>query len=136
MMASAASAQTSEIHLDSIGQIALTVNDLAESRDFYRHILGMKWLFDAGQMAFFQCGSVRLMIGVAETPVKPEGTILYFNVADILGTSSILKDKGVVFLQEPHLVARMQACDLWMAFIQDPTGNTLALMSEVQSAPA
>jgi methylmalonyl-CoA/ethylmalonyl-CoA epimerase len=129
-------ASIAEVHLDTIGQIALTVRDLAESREFYRDILGMRLLFGAGQMAFFQCEGIRLMIGLAETPVTPQGTILYFEVADILGTSATLKNKGVLFVQEPHLVAKMQDHDLWMAFFKDPSGNTLALMSELPRASA
>jgi catechol 2,3-dioxygenase-like lactoylglutathione lyase family enzyme len=54
---------TSAVHLDQIGQIAITVSDLARSQQFYQHTLGMKLLFNAGNMAFFQCGSVRLMLG-------------------------------------------------------------------------
>lgn len=61
--------QGSEVHLDSIGQIAITVSDLAKSKQFYRDVLGMTFLFDAGAMAFFQCGAIRLMIGLAETPI-------------------------------------------------------------------
>ena len=44
------------IQLGCIGQIALTVTDLAEAKRFYGETLGMKFLFDAGTMAFFQCG--------------------------------------------------------------------------------
>jgi methylmalonyl-CoA/ethylmalonyl-CoA epimerase len=119
------------IHLDSIGQIALTVRDLVESRDFYQNTLGLKLLFEAGQMVFFQCGSLRLMIGLAERPTTPDGTILYFRVAEIHSVAAALKTKSVEFVQQPHLVASMPGHDLWMAFLKDPSGNTLALMSEV-----
>ena len=51
------------VSLNQIGQIAITVSDLAQSQQFYEHTLGMKLLFNAGNMAFFQCGSVRLMLG-------------------------------------------------------------------------
>jgi methylmalonyl-CoA/ethylmalonyl-CoA epimerase len=131
--ATAASQLDSASRLESIGQIALTVNDLAESKHFYQDILGMKFLFDAGTMVFFQVGTVRLMIGLAEAPTTPEGTILYFRVADILAIAAALKEKGVIFEQEPHLVAKMPGHDLWMAFLKDPTGNVLALMSEVSN---
>jgi methylmalonyl-CoA/ethylmalonyl-CoA epimerase len=127
-------AQGVEVHLDSIGQIALTVRDLAESKVFYEKTLGLKLLFDAGQMVFFQCGTIRLMIGLAEKPVTPEGTILYFRVADISAVAGSLKEKSVVFLQEPHLVAKMVDHDLWMAFFKDPTGNVIGLMSEMARA--
>jgi methylmalonyl-CoA/ethylmalonyl-CoA epimerase len=126
--------ETSAVHLDTIAQIALTVRDLAESRAFYEKTLGMKLLFDAGQMVFFQCGSIRLMIGLPEKPLAPEGTILYFKVTNIQDTTSSLKAKGVIFIQEPHLVAKMPDHDLWLAAFKDPTGNVIELMSEVARA--
>jgi methylmalonyl-CoA/ethylmalonyl-CoA epimerase len=125
------SSASTAIQIESIGQIALTVRELAESKHFYQEILGMKFLFDAGTMAFFQVGSVRLLLGLAEKPTTPEGTILYFRVADIQVATEALKQKGVGFLQEPHLIAKMPDHDLWMAFLKDPSGNVLGLMSEV-----
>lgn len=134
-------AATTPIHLDEIGQIALTVPNLDEARAFYRDTLGMKFLFDAGTMTFFQCGSIRLLIGTGEattatnanqTAMSP--TILYFRVPDIQAAHAALKEKAVHFEQEPHLVARMKSHDLWIAFLKDPAGNTLALMSEIVRA--
>ena len=54
------------VHLEKIGQIALTVTDLARARDFYQHTLGMRFLFDAGPMSFFQCGDIRFALGTGE----------------------------------------------------------------------
>jgi methylmalonyl-CoA/ethylmalonyl-CoA epimerase len=119
------------VHLSEIGQIALTVQDLQRAKDFYQNTLGMQLLFEAGAMAFFQCGSIRLMLGTSEKSAPSEGTILYFRVADIHGVHSALKDRGVPFVQEPHVAARMKSHDLWLSFLRDPDGNTLALMSEI-----
>jgi methylmalonyl-CoA/ethylmalonyl-CoA epimerase len=120
------------VHLSEIAQVAITVQNLDEARHFYQNVLGMHFLFDAGQMAFFQCGAVRLMLGASDKAPAPGGTILYFRVSDIQLTHTALKQQDVVFLQEPHLVARMKSHDLWMAFLKDPAGNTLALMSEIE----
>jgi methylmalonyl-CoA/ethylmalonyl-CoA epimerase len=116
--------------LNEIGQIALTVRDLGRAKNFYQNTLGMKFLFDAGTMAFFQCGAVRLMIGLSEEAVPVGGTILYFKAPDIQKVHDVLKERGVAFLQAPHLVAKMPDHDLWMAFLKDPEGNTVGLMSE------
>jgi len=121
----------SNVQLNDIGQIGLTVRDLTRAKDFYQNTLGMRLLFDAGSMAFFQCGSIRLMIGLSEEAVPIGGTILYFRVQDIQKVHGELKEKGVDFVQPPHLVGRMPDHELWMAFLKDPEGNTLALMSEV-----
>jgi len=121
--------QTAPVRLDQLAQIALAVTDLARAKEFYKDVLGMTFLFDAGTMVFFQCGGIRLMIGTGETPGG--GTILYFKVTDIQQTYTALQQKAVAFLQPPHLVARMPSHDLWLAIFKDPDGNTLALMSEV-----
>jgi methylmalonyl-CoA/ethylmalonyl-CoA epimerase len=121
-----------QVHLDTIGQIAITVSNLERSRSFYWTRLGMRFLFDAGNMAFFQCGNIRLMIGAANRPVQPGGTILYFRVDDIHATHAALAAKDVEFLQKPHLVARMPEHDLWIAFLADPDQNPIGLMCELK----
>jgi len=126
--------KTAAVHLEQIGQIALTARDLARAKQFYRDVLGMTFLFDAGTLAFFQCGPVRLMIALAENPITPAGTILYFKIPDIQAAHTALAEQGVTFLQPPHLIAKMPDHDLWMAFLEDTEGNTLALMSEVPRA--
>lgn len=118
------------VQLSEIGQIALTVSDLKRAQDFYQNTLGMEFLFEAGTMVFFQCGSIRLMIG-ASHEASAGGTILYFKVSDIHAVHEVLKGREVAFVDEPHLVARMPDHDLWMVFLKDPDGNTLGLMSEV-----
>jgi len=121
------------VHLDAIGQIAISVSDFALSREFYKDTLGMKHLFDAGPMAFFQCGAVRFMVGAGnEKTVTPGGTILYFKVDDLAAAHAALVEKNVFFFSDPHLVAKMPDHDLWMAFFKDPDGYTIGLMSEVK----
>ena len=40
---------------------------------------------------------------------------------------------GVEFRNEPHVIARLPDLEVWMAFFNDTEGNTLALMSELQT---
>jgi methylmalonyl-CoA/ethylmalonyl-CoA epimerase len=123
---------SNRVHLDNITQIALTVRDLTRAKAFYGDILGMRFLFSAGAMEFFQCGAIRLMLGLSEhQPITPAGTILYFKVPDIHATHASLRDRGVFFLQPPHLIARMATHDLWLAVFKDLDDNTLALMGEI-----
>ena len=135
-MTTDATPNPSQVNLDEIGQIAVTVTDLARSRDFYQNILGMHFLFDAGSMVFFQCGKIRFAIGNSGTPVAPSGTILYFRVPDIHAAHEALAAKGVVFIQEPFRVARMADHDLWLAPFRDPDGNPIELMCELPHATA
>lgn len=121
--------------LERIGQIAINVKSLERAVAFYRDTLGMKFLFEAPGLAFFDCGGVRLMLGPAEKPeFDHPGSILYYKVADIGATHRRLRDRGVVFEAEPHLVARLPEHDLHLAFFRDTEGNLLALMGEVARA--
>jgi len=118
--------------ITGIGQIAINARDLPRAMAFYRDILGLPLLFEAPQMAFFDCGGIRLMLGFASEPrFDHPGSILYYRVADIAAAHRALVARGVTFEQPPHRVARLASHDLWLAFFDDPEGNTLALMSEV-----
>ncbi|MFL6234990.1 MAG: VOC family protein [Thermoanaerobaculia bacterium] len=117
-----------------IAQIAVVVRDIDRAVAFYRDTLGLKLLFQAPpKLAFFDCGGVRLMLSLPEeAEFDHPSSILYYKVDDIRGTWTILRDRGVDFRDEPHLIARMPDHELWMAFFRDGEGNTLALMSEVR----
>lgn len=118
------------MNLSTIGQIAVHIQDLDRAVKFYRDRLGLKFLFQAPPgLAFFDAGGVRLMLS------PPEGdaggtSILYFTVGDIHQATAALRDRGVGFTDEPHIIAKMDTYDLWMAFFKDSEGNTMALMSE------
>ena len=116
-----------------IAQIAINVKDMPRAIAFYRDTLGLRFLFEAPpQMAFFECGGVRLMFGV---PEKPEfdhpSSIVYYHVPDMTAAVTALKQKGIAFEGEPHMVAKLEKADLWLAFIRDSEGNPVGLMSEV-----
>lgn len=118
--------------LSTIGQIAVHVQELERAVAFYRDRLGMKFLFQAPPgLAFFDAGGVRLMLS------RPEGesggtSVLYFKVDGIQDATATLKERGVRFTDEPHIIAKMETHDLWMAFFKDSENNTHALMSEVR----
>lgn len=120
--------------LSIIGQIAVTVTDVDRAVAFYRDQLGMKFLFQFPGMGFFDCSGVRLMLSTAEKPADQYSSVVYFKVPDIGGAFLAISGRGVAFEREPHLLARLPGHDLWMAFLRDPDGNLLALMSEVARA--
>jgi methylmalonyl-CoA/ethylmalonyl-CoA epimerase len=132
-------AVSSDIGVTRIGQIAFTVADVPRAVAFYRDVLGLRFLFEAPpNLAFFDCGGTRLML----TPPEREGahagqefnSILYYTVADIQVAAGALTGRGVQFEQPPHIVARLDKADLWMAFFKDADGHMLAIMSEVPRA--
>jgi methylmalonyl-CoA/ethylmalonyl-CoA epimerase len=84
---------TPALGLSAIGQIAVNAHDIPRAVRFYRDALGMRLLFEAPpKMAFFDCGSVRLMLSLPETSEYDHpGSVLYFRVDDIDQTHSTLK---------------------------------------------
>lgn len=118
--------------LSRIGQIAINAHDVDRATAFYRDVLELPHLFRAGQLSFFDCGGVRLMLDKAEKPeFDHPSSILYFQVGDIGAAHKRLKEAGARFEDEPHVIAQMPKYDLWMTFFRDSEGNLLALMSEL-----
>ena len=111
----------------------MRARDLDRAVDFYRDILGLQFLFKPSpKLAFFDCGGLRLMLSVPESPAFDHpGSILYFNVSNIDEGYQGLRTKGVNFRAEPHCIAKMEDREVWMAFFDDSEGNLLALMSEI-----
>ena len=120
------------IKLGPLGQIALTVANLDAAVAFYRDAVGLPFLFAFPNLAFFNCGGVRLMISTPEAgEVVANGATLYFTVSDIQAAYAQLQARGVPFVDAPHAIADMGSYTLWMAFFRDPDNHLLGIMAEV-----
>ena len=114
-----------------IGQIAIVCEDVARARTFYRDVLGLRHLFDAGPtLSFFECGGVRLMLTTPEGSSERMSSMLYYFVTDIDAACRDLASKGVASLEAPHMIAKMPDHDLWLAAFKDSEGNSLGIMEE------
>jgi len=123
---------TPDLHLNQIGQIAINAHDLDRALAFYRDTLGLRHLFRAGDMAFFDCGGIRLMLALPDNPeLDHPSSILYFKVADIQQAHAALVARQVRIQEPPILVAKLEQHDLWLSSFYDSEDNLLALMSEV-----
>ena len=119
------------IALNQLGQVSLTVDDVDAAEAFYCGKLGLRRLFRFGDLLFCDLAGVRLMIEKSRAePFSPSSSVLYFRAADIGLTMNVLVERGVAFVDQPHLIAPMEDHDLWMVFFKDPAGNTHALMQE------
>jgi len=121
-----------QIGLSEIGQIAITVGDVAKATAFYRDVLGLKFLFGVGpNLAFFSAGSVRIMLSMPQgAGTVGKNSILYFKVTDIVAAHAAMVARGAKSESAPGLVARMPDHELWLAGLSDPEGNIIELMEE------
>jgi len=119
--------------LGHLAQISLTVTDIERSVAFFRDVLGLRHLFTAGQLAFFDCDGVRLMVDALAEAQGRGNSVLYFRVTDIHGVQEALAAKGVPFDGAPHRIhTHADGTEEWMTFFHDPDGNVLALASAVK----
>lgn len=131
------------MNLGPLGQIAVTVRHIERATTFYASAIGLRLLFRAGGLSFFDCGGLRLMLSEPEgtvgpvpadappvPPTRPPAFVLYFKVDDIEAAQRDLAARGVPFTGTPHVVARMPDHDLWLTDFHDNEGNMLALMEE------
>jgi methylmalonyl-CoA/ethylmalonyl-CoA epimerase len=118
------------LNLSQIGQIGLPVSDVDRAEAFYGEVLGLRKLYRFGNLTFFDCAGVRLLLEKSANMDGVKRGCIYFRCADIALAVAELGKRGLSFDHPPHLIAKMDDHDLWMAFFADPDGHTLALMQE------
>lgn len=121
--------------LDRLHQVALTATNLDLAVEFYRDILGLKFIarFDPPGLAFFTLsGGARLLLSATASQAS-----LYFFVDNLDDAVRELKKRGVSFLHPPSMIHRDDAGNFgkkgsqeWMAFFKDPSGNLLGLVDK------
>lgn len=119
--------------LDRLHQVALTATNLDLAVEFYRDILGLKFIarFDPPGLAFFTLsGGSRLLLSATASQAS-----LYFLVDNVDDAVRELKKRGVSFLHPPSMIHRddggnfgKKGSQEWMAFFKDPSGNLLGLV--------
>jgi len=128
----------SSVTLSKIKQIAVPVTDVDKAKAFYKDVLGMQHLFDAPPaLSFFDCGGVRLMLSGPAAQGKDgdrQHAVLYYDVRDIKEVYAAIKDSGAPSLAEPHIIARMNGREVWIAELGDGQGNNVSLISEVAAS--
>lgn len=114
--------------LTGVLQISLPVQDMARATAFYRDVLGLKFLMGGPNMAFFDCGGVRLYL--ASGVGAGTSSSVYFRCEDMVAQLAALKERQVSIHKEPHIIAPMPDHDLWLMWIRDSEGNLLGIMEE------
>lgn len=124
---------TNNVDIQSIGQIAIAISDVKRSIHFYQDILGLPLLFEAPPgLAFFNCGGIRLMLTTQQGDTKDHKTsVIYYKVSDIGRATDSILTKGITFVREPELTAKLPDHELWIGFLRDPDENLIGLMAEV-----
>jgi DNA-binding CsgD family transcriptional regulator/catechol 2,3-dioxygenase-like lactoylglutathione lyase family enzyme len=133
---SAGRQQEEEWAMGPIGQVSRQVRDVAAARTWYGEVLGLPHLYSFGNLAFFDCGGVRLFLSESEQAGEGE-SILYFRVPDIAAAQERLTAQGAEFINAPHMIHRHEdGTEEWMAFFKDNEGRPLAIMAQVPGAGA
>jgi DNA-binding CsgD family transcriptional regulator/catechol 2,3-dioxygenase-like lactoylglutathione lyase family enzyme len=118
--------------LSALAQIARHVADVEAAKAWYGDVLGLELLYAFAGMAFFRLGDVRLYLQQAgETDSE---SILYFRVDDIHAAHLALENRGVRFVNAPHMIHRHpDGAEEWMAEFRDNEGRPLALMCQARA---
>ncbi|MBL8514854.1 MAG: VOC family protein, partial [Betaproteobacteria bacterium] len=117
-----------------IGQIARTVRDIRAAETWFKSVLQLPHLYTFGNLAFFDCGGVRLFL--SEGDGVESASILYFRVPDIHAAHAALKARGVEFTDAPHMIHRhADGAEEWMNFFKDNEGRPVAIMAQVKVEP-
>jgi len=119
-----------DVQLGPVGQIARSVSNIEAARRWYAEVLGLRFLYAFGNLAFFDCDGVRLFLSEGHSEAN---SIVYFRVPDIHAATRALQLRGVDFINAPHMIHRHgDGMEEWMAFFKDNEGRPLGLMACVR----
>jgi catechol 2,3-dioxygenase-like lactoylglutathione lyase family enzyme/DNA-binding CsgD family transcriptional regulator len=122
---------TTATGLGPIGQVSRSVKDIEAARRWYGEVLGLEHLYSFGNLAFFNCGGLRLFL--SEQEAQAAESILYFRVDDVRASHADLSARGIEFINAPHMIHKhADGTEEWMAFFKDNEGRPLAIMSQAK----
>jgi methylmalonyl-CoA/ethylmalonyl-CoA epimerase len=117
--------------INGVLQIAISVQDMPRATAFYRDVLGLAFIMGAPNMAFFDCGGVRLYLASGDGSAHGAGNAsIYFRTNDIDALQAALEAKSAIIHQRPQIIAKMPDHDLWLMWVKDTEGNLLGVMEE------
>lgn len=110
----------------------LATTDSARARGFYEGVLGLTFTGEHEHLATFDSGAARLNLQKLDHVDPPQGTAMGWAVADLRGTVSALKERGVAFERYDRM--DQDGMDIWspvpgqgVAWFKDPDGNLLSV---------
>lgn len=115
--------------LSGISQIALASADPGALAAWYRDVLGLAVLFEAGGMTFMQSGATRLMIGPNHHGAPIGGdTVIYFEPRDWSAAEAAFEARGIAFHHKAEVLQKAPGRELALRAFKDPEGHQLALL--------
>jgi len=103
-------------------QVSMTVHDLGRPRRSTGTCWDEALFLGAAEDGFFDWRGRALPGDPREAEFDHPGSVALLRVADIEPARGARRT-GVVFEEEPHLIARTAPADLWMAAFRDSEGN-------------
>ena len=85
-------------------------------------------VFEAPNVAFFDCAGIRLMLGTSPPDTPIGGTYVYFDSSDIERDHRVIVERGAEAVGAPHVVANLGGKQVWLAQLKDTEGNVFSLM--------
>lgn len=121
-----------ENKITELGQLAITVENVKRSLEFYRDILGLDFIFSPSEnLAFLRCGATRIMLATPQGAGEiGKNSIPYFKLSNIEEFYKTAVANGARQEREPQLAVQMPDHELWIGFLKDPDENLIGIMEE------
>ena len=111
----------------------VSIVDVARAKEFYRATLGLRLVSEEPPYALvFEANGIMLRLGMAKELPPARGTVLGWQVPDIVATVKDLERAGVRF--ERYDFVKQDDLGIWttptgakVAWFKDPDGNILSL---------
>ena len=111
----------------------VTIVDVPRAKDFYQNTLGLRLILEEPPFALvFEANGIMLRLGMAKERPPAHGTVLGWQVPEIIATVKSLTQAGVRFeryggMDQDELGIWTSPTGAKVAWFKDPDGNTLSV---------
>ena len=120
----------------------LTIVDVPRAKEFYRDKLGLRLLSEEPPFALvFDANGIMLRLGMGKERPPVPGTVLGWQVPDIVAAVRDLQEVGIHFERYNNVYMKQDELGVWttptgskVAWFKDPDGNTLSISEHPELA--
>ena len=117
--------------LTGVMQLAIPARDIERATAFYRDKLALQLLMNGPNMAFLDCGGIRIYLDANPGTVEAgKNSMIYFRTGNVEQAHAAFRQRGVAIHQSPHIIATLPDRDVWLMWIRDSEENLLGVMEE------
>ncbi len=115
--------------ISTVSKIIIPAKDLNRAQLFYKDCLGLEYLYNVKEIAYFKLGTIEIQLDSKLDIVSSE---IFYMLSDVEIKTFYQKliSGGAKGIEPPSITNQMKDRDIWQAVLIDTEGNRFGIIEE------